>query len=34
MRGSDKAAVNIDAMYMAHFVNVKQTRMDVLYTAL
>lgn len=33
MRGSDKVAVNI-AMYMAHFVNVKQTWMNVLYTAL
>jgi len=32
--GSDKVAVNIDAVYMAHFVNVKQTWMNVLYTAL
>lgn len=32
MGGSDKVAVNIDAVYMAHFVNVKQTWMYVLYT--
>ena len=33
MGRSDKVAVNIDAVYMAYFVNVKQTSMNVLYTA-
>lgn len=33
MGGSDKVAVNTDAVYMAHFVNVKQTWMNAFYTA-
>lgn len=29
---SDKVAVNIDAVYMAHFVKVKPSWVNVLYT--